>query len=80
MAYGGHDLVTIYERNQYAKVEAVYRYPNYVPDDHTPINDIALVRLAQLLNFSETVQPACLPARHQENYNGVLTVGSRCLN
>ena len=77
VAYGNDDLVTIYERNQYAKVEAVYTHPNYVPDAHAPLNDIALIRIqfAQPLNFSETVQPACLPSHHYlDNYDGALRV------
>lgn len=72
MAYGENDLVKIFERKQYAEVEAFYQHPEFSIDD-TP-NDIALIRLKQPLNFSQAVQPACLPTEHRERYDGVLKV------
>ena len=74
VAYGESDLVTAYERNQYAEVEAVYKHPNYDDNDRYNLNDIALVKLARPLKFTKAVQPACLPAQPQDHYDGVLKV------
>ena len=73
VAYGSNDLVTIYERKQYSEVEVSYMYPDY---DWGVRNDIALVKLKQPLNFTEAVQPACLPDHHQDHYDGILKARS----
>ena len=77
IGYGGQDLVEIFERNQYAKVEAIHKHPKFDKSKRSnDLNDIALVKLAQPLNFSETVQPACLPDHHEDHYDGPLKVRS----
>ena len=86
VGYGGNgDLYEIFERNQYAKVEAIHKHPKFDKSKRgNDFNDIALVKLRSPLNFTEAVQPACLPDHHEDHYDGPLQVtpvaGLKCLN
>ena len=72
IAYGDNDLVKIYEQKKYAEVEAFHLHPDF--NGQNLMNDIALVKLKQKLNFTEYVQPACLPTGHRDYYDGILKV------
>jgi len=43
---------------QQVRVSQIYLHPNY---GQTPVNDIALIRLATPLSYTNQVQPVCLP-------------------
>ena len=70
----GQDLVDMFERNQYAEVEAIHKHPKYDKNSKY-FNDIALIKISPL-TFNETVQPACLPDHHEDHYDGPLQVRS----
>ena len=72
IAYGDNDLVKIYEQKKYAEVETFHLHPDF--NDQNLMNDIALVKLKQKLNFTQYVQPACLPTGHRDYYDGILKV------
>ena len=72
VAYGDNDLVKIYERKQFAEVDSYYIGVGY--NSLTLLNDIALIKLKSPLNFTDSVQPACLPTQNQGHYDGVLKV------
>lgn len=77
VGYGNHDLVAIYDQNNYAEVEKYIKHPEHKKFNSTHgRNDIALVKLVRPLKFNETVQPACLPDHRQDydNVHDVLTV------
>jgi len=61
---GAHDLDNSRATVQKVKATKTIFHPSYNPD--TTMNDIAVVVLAQPINFTSTVQPACLPARDEE--------------
>lgn len=42
-------------------VERFIVHPNYTTDFNNKINDLALLKLAQTVDFTDQVQPACLP-------------------
>lgn len=76
VGYGDHDLAKIYDRKQYAEVDAYYKHPNYTfwSNNH----DIALIKLKKSLNFAgKAIKPACLPLEHRDHYKGVLRVSSK---
>lgn len=73
IGYGDNDLVRIYDHKKYAKIQAAYRHPEYGFVE-SGINDIALIKLAEPLEFGETVQPACLGTEFHEHYEGALKV------
>ena len=70
VGYGSNDLVKIYEKKQYVEVEKTLRHPY-----HSRIRyDLALLKLKSPLNFTDSVQPACLPEKDEDHYEGVLKV------
>ena len=64
----------MYDEKLYAEVEATYVHPKY--DDWSIENDIALIKVKKPFNFSDSCQPACLPAAAQDLYDGTLKVRS----
>lgn len=76
MAYGSNDLVMIFDRKQYAEIRSIHTYPHYKRTALRLLHDIAIIELLEPLSFSEAVQPACLPARYREHYDGALQVSS----
>jgi len=61
---GAHDLDRASNGQQTAKALKTVFHPAYNPD--TTMNDIAVVVLASPINFTSTVQPACLPAPEEQ--------------
>ena len=55
-------------------MEAFYVHPSY--DTWDIENDIALIKVKKSFNFSDSCQPACLPAAAQNHYDGTLKVRS----
>ena len=74
MAHGSNDLVTMYDEKLYAEVESIYVHPDY--SSWAMENDIALIKVKKPFNFSDSCQPACLPAAAQDLYDGTLKVRS----
>ena len=72
IAYGDNDLVRIYEQKKIVEVEAYHVHPDFINYDLS--NDIALIKLKKPLNFSDAVQPACLPDQPRDIYKNVLKV------
>jgi transmembrane serine protease 3 len=63
IAAGAHDLDNPASGQQKSKVTgklSVKYHPAYNPD--TTMNDIAIIKLDTPINFTSTIQPACLPA------------------
>ena len=75
--FGGNDLVKLYDEDMYVEVEKVIPHPDSAGKwPRVTLNDISLMRLRKPLNFSSTVQPACLDNVHQEFYGEPLkTIG-----
>ena len=73
----GNDLVKLYDEDMYVEAKEVVQHPESAgmwPGITT--NDIGLIKLLRPLNFSSTVQPACLDTVHQEFYGKPLkTIG-----
>jgi len=61
---GAHDLDRASNGQQTVKALKTVYHPSYNPD--TTLNDIAVVVLASPINFTSTVQPACLPAPEEQ--------------
>lgn len=73
IGYGSSDLVEIYNKNKFASIEEIFVHQDSEIETHTA--DIALIKLKTPLKFDKTVQPACLPTKHQDKYNdGQLTI------
>ena len=68
-----NDLVQIFNKKQYKPVKSFHQHPDYTGLLEIK-NDVGLVELAEPLEFSETVQPACLDFEAREIYDGPLTV------
>ena len=48
-------------------VESMVAHPNYEKTRMGPINDIALIKLSEHLEFDEKIAPICLPQNHTED-------------
>lgn len=70
VAYGSNDLVTMYDRKQYAEIEKIILHPDY----QFSFGNMALIKLKQPLNFTEAVEPACLLEHERYKHFGVLKV------
>ena len=66
VSLGDHDLTA--PGRVGLEVSAVHRHPGY--DEAFVMNDVALVRLAKPVVFSDSVRPACLPDDDGERYEG----------
>jgi hypothetical protein len=66
---GEHDLDHFDAGQQTRVASAVVTHPKYVQ----PHNDIAIVKLATPIKFTDTIRPICLPAQGE-----ALPVGKRC--
>merc|ERR1719430_1752280 len=70
VALGEHNIRADIENHQ-AKtiaVERVIKRPDY--DTNSVNNDVALLRLAQDVDFTSTIVPACLPSTSSQQYTG----------
>lgn len=70
---GDNNLVKNYDEEKYAEIEKII-----LPDDYFPFlglsEDIALIKLNKPLQFDKFIQPACLPTKAPEVYDGALKV------
>lgn len=65
--FGGNDLVELYDRDQFVRIEEVIKHPEFYYSSPAQYNDLALVKLKTPLRFSDSVQPGCLGVRYQNN-------------
>jgi len=63
VAAGAHNLGSPASGQQTVKALRTIYHPAYNPD--TTMNDIAIIKLEKPINFTSTVQPACLPAEDE---------------
>lgn len=61
-------------------IESLIPHPNYQPLSKSQVNDIALIRLAKSISFTDWIKPICLPVEKRlQNLNydeiGLQTVG-----
>lgn len=73
---GSNDIIELFNKKRY-EIESYIIHPNLTfhwKKKHQPINDIALIKLSNPIEFSETVQPACFDLKNIEEYtDGNLT-------
>lgn len=72
VAFGSNDLVTLFDEKHNVDVRAIHMYQHY--KKNSTMHNIAAIELAEPLKFNEFVQPACLPARYRDHYQGDLRV------
>ena len=70
---GSTDLVDLFDNAKAYEIEEVIRFPNYTYHKAMPVNDLALVRLKESIQFNTNVQPACFDVAHTSQYAGQLT-------
>uniref|UniRef100_G1PSR3 Plasma kallikrein n=1 Tax=Myotis lucifugus TaxID=59463 RepID=G1PSR3_MYOLU len=64
--YGGIlDLTEITKETPFSQIKEIIVHHNYSISENT--NDIALIKLAAPLNYTEFQKPICLPAKHDTN-------------
>lgn len=63
-------------KEQVVQIQAIYVHPDYEQDGQAHINDIALLKLQQPLNFTKfKIGPVCLPQKDQEPPGTCLLAG-----
>lgn len=76
--YGSNNLLKMYDEKMYVQVEKSFPHPNHVPfnpyDPRTGSDNIALIKLATPLDFSDNVQPACLPNASFVDYRDYMKI------
>ena len=74
-----HNLIDIYNHGR-IRVEQIFVHPRYNVSQTDTVHDIAIVKLAQPLNFeSESVRPACILQENEggrmKDYGEVISTG-----
>ena len=75
---GEHDMKTSIAdgQKQTATIKQIFIHPGYDHQSPAKLNDIALIRLNRAAEWSEFVQPACLPPADGNLFSGVLATVS----
>ena len=73
---GQHERDTQENGKQIIKIEEVFMHPQYDTPDRA--NDIALLKLGQPAEFSDTVSPPCIPDQDDFGDNSTFAAGMDC--
>merc|ERR1712037_30507 len=84
--YGGNDLMSLKDgatfrvmlgehdhckaNPSFVLASAVYKHPNFDINSPSGDNDIAILKLAKDLTFSDKIKPVCLPTSATKDYSG----------